>query len=192
MTYRERREARIERLREWAEKREQKSDAAHGAAFNIIENIPAGQPILVGHHSERRHRQDLARHDRYMSQSIEHSNKADQMRERANNIEDALDRAIYDDDPDATERLQEKLNILEAKRNHLKAANIKARGHNGLTEEDLATIPSDVLEVIKSYQQFGGGTLTHPIPGYAFSNLNGNINRTRKRLARLQQRAAIQ
>jgi hypothetical protein len=52
MTTRERREARAARLREWADKREAKSTAAFDAVRQIADNIPMGQPILVGHHSE--------------------------------------------------------------------------------------------------------------------------------------------
>jgi len=39
--------------------------------------IPMGQPILVGHHSEGRHRRDLKRIDSGMRKAIEESEKAD-------------------------------------------------------------------------------------------------------------------
>lgn len=45
MTYRERRLAKAERLREWADKREEKADAAYSTAHNIGSQIPFGQPI---------------------------------------------------------------------------------------------------------------------------------------------------
>jgi hypothetical protein len=38
-----------------------KSQAAYGGEHGILDMIPMGQPILVGHHSERRHRRDLER-----------------------------------------------------------------------------------------------------------------------------------
>ncbi|MCW2898662.1 MAG: hypothetical protein JWO67_927 [Streptosporangiaceae bacterium] len=41
----------------------QAADAAYGAEDGILKHIPPGQPILVGHHSEGRHRRDLARAD---------------------------------------------------------------------------------------------------------------------------------
>ena len=60
-TYRERRQARADKLREWSASRAAKSDAAHDAATSISAGIPFGQPILVGHHSEGRHRRDIDR-----------------------------------------------------------------------------------------------------------------------------------
>lgn len=45
MTYRERRLAKAERLREWADKREEKADATYSTAHNIGSQIPFGQPI---------------------------------------------------------------------------------------------------------------------------------------------------
>lgn len=63
MTYRDRRLARAEQLRGQAGRNEVKADAALARADGIGSLIPMGQPILVGHHSERRHRRDLARID---------------------------------------------------------------------------------------------------------------------------------
>src|SRR2546423_1610900 len=127
MTYRERRLAKAQRLREWADKRAQKSNVNYEAAYAIIEQIPPGQPILVGHHSEKRHRRDLERYDTNMHNSLEHSNKAEEMRSRADNIEEAAGNAIYSDDPDATEQLETKLARLEAERDGIKAYNKSAR-----------------------------------------------------------------
>lgn len=41
------------------------------AERRILDGIPAGQPILVGHHSEGRHRRDLARADNHMRKGLE-------------------------------------------------------------------------------------------------------------------------
>lgn len=188
MTYRERRLAKAERLRDWAEKRDQKSNAAYNTASDIISRIPAGQPILIGHHSERRHRRDLERHDQNMRRSIEHSDKAEEMRSRAENIEAAADHAIYDDDPDAIERLQEKLHGLEARRDAIKAYNASCRRK----QPDLFVLPEDLREDATSQSHFMV-VMRGPngeLPAYALSNLSGNINRTRKRLERLQRRSA--
>lgn len=55
--------ARVERLEAAAERREQQAEASFKRAHDISDTIPFGQPILVGHHSEGRHRRDLARID---------------------------------------------------------------------------------------------------------------------------------
>jgi hypothetical protein len=55
----ERAEERAERAEGRAEKAEGEAEARHRAADAIADLIPMGQPILVGHHSEGRHRRDL-------------------------------------------------------------------------------------------------------------------------------------
>jgi hypothetical protein len=121
-TYRERRERRAERLRDWAEKRDAKASAARGTADSIMDAIPLGQPILVGHHSQRRHERAIVKLDNATRASAEHNAKASEFRRRADNIAAAADRAIYDDDPDAPERLRERIAELEAERDRIKAA----------------------------------------------------------------------
>src|SRR5687767_11343825 len=63
--------ARRGRLQRASERARRESQTAHGQAANIWGAIPMGQPILVGHHSERRHRRDLAKADRAMRKSID-------------------------------------------------------------------------------------------------------------------------
>lgn len=58
---RERAEARAERLEDQADRLAAEGKARLAAADSIASVIPMGQPILVGHHSERRHRKDLER-----------------------------------------------------------------------------------------------------------------------------------
>jgi hypothetical protein len=159
-TYRERREARAERLREWADKREAKAGAAFDGARAIGDMIPFGQPILIGHHSERRHRRDIDRIDTNMRRGVENARTAESMRSRADNIEAAAGHAIYSDDPDAIERLREKLAELEAKREQIKTDNKAARSRGD-----------------------------KPQPAYVLQNLGGNITRTRQRIAYLERLA---
>ena len=115
MTYRDRRAAKADRLREWADKRDAKAAALQkqneryrgDTAFNT-------QP---GHIPER------ARVIRRSEQAYEHTSKAKAMRSRAAGIDSAADRAIYSDDPDALEQLREKLDGLESTRERYKAEN---------------------------------------------------------------------
>jgi len=59
--FHERKEARIERYEELAENAEQKSEQMHQESRDMVKHIPMGQPILVGHHSEKGHRRLLDR-----------------------------------------------------------------------------------------------------------------------------------
>jgi hypothetical protein len=178
MTYRERRERKAERLREWAGKRA----AAFERGQLALEAIPPGQPILVGHHSEQGHRADLAKVDRAMAATAEHTAKAERMRERAANIEKAAARSIYDDDADALERLREKVARLEAKRERIKRYNASAR--KGAADPSILSDAerADLVSCVRCRQADAGG----PFPGYVLRNLGGNITRARKRLAELE------
>ena len=100
------RERRIERFRELAEKHENISNGRHFAARQQLEMIPPGQPILVGHHSERGHRAHLKRIDQHFAKAKQHHDTAEYFRRRAAAMES--NRAIFSDDPDAAEKLVDK------------------------------------------------------------------------------------
>lgn len=184
-TYRERRERRADRLREWADKRDTKAAAAGATAESIVNAIPVGQPILVGHHSQRRHERDLDRLDRATRASAEHTAKASEFRRRAENIEAAADRAIYDDDGYAADRLRERIADLEAQRDRIKAYNAncrKAAKTDGVGDLSLLddTQRGELLTVARvAAFQLGPGAA---MPAYKLRNLTGNIARYRKRL----------
>lgn len=90
-----RREARLARKAknygEWSEKREEKAAETWEKREKIAKMIPFGQPILVGHHSEGRHRRDLSRMDRLIGQSIEHADKAKQFAHKSEACAAALE-----------------------------------------------------------------------------------------------------
>ena len=83
----ERAEDRAERMAGYADSAAARSEAAYARAHQIADGIPMGQPILVGHHSERRHRRDLERMDRGMRASIAEDRKAGHFAERAETAE---------------------------------------------------------------------------------------------------------
>ena len=95
--FEERRQNRKERYEELADKNRQQSEERYDAARGIGSRIPMGQPILVGHHSERGHRAELKRIDNNMRKSVEHNAKAHYYEDKAQTIDN--DRAIYSDDP---------------------------------------------------------------------------------------------
>lgn len=70
-------QARAERLEARAERASRAAEAAEGSARQVLDRIPLGQPVLVGHHSQRRHERDLARVDRQMRRSLEQSQRAE-------------------------------------------------------------------------------------------------------------------
>jgi len=79
--------ARADYMAEKEAKNEKESTDRYNAAKEISSYIPFGQPILVGHHSEGRHRRDLQRIDDNMRKSVEASDKAAYYADRLANAE---------------------------------------------------------------------------------------------------------
>ena len=182
MTYRERRAAKADRLREWADKRDVKGDTARTAADRTADMIPFGQPILTGHHSEKGDRNRRGRMRSNYDKAYEHSNKAAEFRRRADGIEAAAENAIYSDDTDAVDRLTERIAEREAERDRIKAfnANVRKTGSHDLTLLDDRQKASYLSIVNHAPYQLGkGGTF----PGYVLTNLGATIRKDKKRLA---------
>lgn len=184
-TYRERRLNRADRLETWADKRRTKAAAAFNAAHTIVSGIPLGQPILIGHHSEKRHRRDLDRMAANMDAGVQHERTADSMESRAANIRSAVDDAIYMDDPDAIERLTAKIAALEADRERHKAENAAFRkgdeayaAFHGISVERAIHLRAEIMK--------GYSWCRQPHPTYSLQNLGATINKEKKRLAQLQ------
>lgn len=184
-TYRERREARAERLQEWADKRAAKAAELERRNEPYRGDIAfATQP---GHIPER------ARVIARTEKAWEHSQKARSMASRAAGIEAQLATSIYSDDPDAIEALRARIAGLEAERDRIKSYNTscrKAAKSGGVGDLSLLDDRqrAEILSLAKvcSYQVGAGGAF----PGYHLSNLSGNIKRNRDRLAELERKAA--
>ncbi len=185
--FEERRQTRKDRYKELADKNRQQSEARYDAARSIGSRIPMGQPILVGHHSERGHRADLKRIDNNMRKSIEHNDKARHYEERAQVIEN--DRTIYSDDPQAIRKLKQRLLDLEEYQAWMKQINKLCRSKK-LTDEQIAEHLEDeyglsasgirgLLNPQYSYQKRGFQT-------WQLSNNNANIQRIKERIAQLE------
>jgi hypothetical protein len=196
MSYRDRRLRRAARLRDWAERRQNKAAAAFATAKQTADGIPFGQPILVGHHSERHARRDQDRIHRNMTAGLEHERKAADMSRRADEIERQADAAIYDDDPDAIDRLKARIAELEAERARCKAINAMLRKHGpaALTagthlDPPLTAAERDEILMIARVQPWTDA-IRKGFPPYHLQNLGGTINRQKKRLAALEAQPA--
>lgn len=196
MTYRERRERRADRLREWATKREVKAAGASKAAHAICDNIPLGQPILVGHHSQKRAMRDQDRIHGYFRKSFESAALAKSMASRAAEIDRQAECSIYSDDDDALENMKARIVELEAERDRMKFINAEIRKGKGYIERIAATgapitdrETKSLMDVAK-YQPYYCKDGAPCFPPYALSNITGNIARNKKRLPELEARAA--
>jgi len=181
--YAERKEARIDRLESRAAKAQAESTAAYNSARSIMEHIPPGQPILVGHHSEKRHRRDLDKIDRNMRKSAEADEKAGYYAARAEAA--ASNTAISSDDPEAIEKLETKLAKLQAAQEEDKALNAYYRKHKtvkgfpGISDEEAARADKKLSEMREAIRR--------PVPSWQLSNRNGEMARLKKRIESLRQ-----
>ncbi len=198
--YEDKQEQRRQRYLQRAEAQENKAQQAHDTVDQISSYIPPGQPILVGHHSEKRHRRDLQRIDNTMRKAIEANDKADYYRQKAAAVGEG---GISSDDPEALAKLREKDAELEAWQNTMKKINAALRRAKidpnapgalpQAIEVAAKTCPAPELmeratKKLESHIKYGSGGLR--FPSYALQNNNANLRRVRQRIADLERRQA--
>jgi CO dehydrogenase/acetyl-CoA synthase alpha subunit len=155
MTYEEKQMAKLEKYQELADKNAKGSVSSWESSNKMLECIPFGQPILVGHHSEKAHRRLIARSWSAMDKSVEMSNKAEYYKNKVENILNP--RAISSDDENAVDKLNEKLKDLEAKREKYKEFNKKARKEktDSLPSYMLSNLSQNIASVKKRIEYLG-------------------------------------
>lgn len=124
----ERAKAKAEKLNQCAANAEKKSEQYYKTSHSITDNIPFGQPIFVGHHSEKRHRRDLEKSWNAMGKCVEMSNKASEYESRAEYWENQAS-VINLSMPESLEYYQYKLKVAKEKHEGLKNGTIE-RSHS--------------------------------------------------------------
>lgn len=114
----DRAEDRADRFAAYSHSRQREADAAQRAVAAIVEHIPLGQPILVGHHSEGRARRDANRIGTGMRKAVDLWKTSQYWQDRA---EAAIRHAKYKERPDVRAR---RIKTLEA--DERKSAKYKA------------------------------------------------------------------
>jgi hypothetical protein len=188
-SYEEKKQQRIERLRDRADKARDRSTSLYEQGMGALRQIPFGQPILVGHHSEGRDRRYRARAGAKIDRSIEESNKAEYYERRAEAAES--NRAVSSDDPEAVVKLREKISAAEAIQAVMTKANAIVRQGKGVPREKkveelvaLGLTDSQAADLFKPDYMGRPG-----FPAYMLSNNNANIRRMKLRLAELEKAA---
>ena len=121
MTRTEKRQARIENYKSMSIKANQQSSEVAAQARRMGEVIPFGQPILVGHHSERGDRAYRGRMWAKDEKAYQLSKKADYYANKAKAAES--NNSIYIEDENSIERLQNKIDVLTKFQETMKLAN---------------------------------------------------------------------
>ncbi|MBE9598692.1 DUF3560 domain-containing protein [Pedobacter sp. MC2016-24] len=186
--FEEHKQNRIDNARKQAAKNSRLSDDYYVRAKQMASAIPFGQPILVGHHSEKRDRSYRNKIHNAYGKAFETMDKASYYEEKAESI--ASNNAIFSDDPEALTKLKNELKALEQAQQFMKDANKLLKKND---REEFLKLP---YATEKMWDE-----LTNPAPhirnigfaSYKFSNNGANIRRIKQRieqLERLQQRPA--
>jgi hypothetical protein len=185
--YEEKRERRIDKYKSRARKASISSEQHRKIADDAVSGIVPGQPILIGHHSEKRHRAALNKCHSHMDKTIEEQDKAAYYFEKA--IAAESNTAISSDDPDAINKLQEKIDKLKVEQEFMKKVNreykkhitAKAKGEKypmQLTEEE-KVIVMESIKRMRSYDR-------QPYPGFELTSINNKIKIAENRIKQLQ------
>ncbi|MHC4621839.1 MAG: DUF3560 domain-containing protein [Planctomycetota bacterium] len=190
--YEARQEARRERYLDRATAAEREAEARLNSQANRTLVAMGGEPIKIGHHSERRHRKLFERAHADMNKGCEAMDKAKHYREKAAGVGKG---GISSDDPDALTKLRNKVAALEKKQEVMKAANqiIRRKPKNEPTPEKIAALRTMFREHGCTKLLNRAEELFRPdfcgrigFPAYALQNNNANIQRIRERIATLK------
>ena len=119
----ERAKAKAERLQGWANNAEKRSTQYYEASNEGRDFLALGEPIKVGHHSEKRHRALIERNWNRMGKSVEESKKAAEYESRAEYWEskaNTIDLSM----PESIDYFEYKLEQAKAKHEGLKNGTI--------------------------------------------------------------------
>jgi len=186
MDYQTKKQMRIDRLLRAAKLCRQQANQAQESAHKMADVIPFGQPILIGHHSERRDRNYRNRIQRRLEKSFELQKKAEYYEQRAHAAQN--NNAISSDDPEAVTLIKEKIAKLELLQSQFKTINkiVKSKKPREIQEKELAAaFPLYAPERLNKFFEpdFCGRI---GVPSYGLTNNNANIRRLKQRLEHLQ------
>lgn len=178
--FEQRKNQRIEHARNQAAKNEKLSENLAKKSHDMASVIPMGQPILVGHYSEKRDRNFRKKIQDTFGKSIEADNKAQYYKEKAEAIENNT--AIFSDDPQAIEKLKAQLEHLQKLQAFMKAANkcIRKKDKTAFLKMEWAT--EKLWQEVNTPDCFKG----IGYPSYKLTNNNASIARIKQRITQLE------
>ena len=147
--------------------------------------IPMGQPILVGHHSEKRHRRDIGKMQSLATKGVFLSREADKLARRAAFAE--KNTAVSSDDPEAVAKLRAKLASLEKGREQMRAADAAIR-KGGDVVARLGALGFNEARAKSLLEKDPMGRIG--FPAYALRNTSSEERRVKERIRQLEARAS--
>lgn len=192
-TYEKRQADRKERFQLKSGQATDRSNQLHGEAKGMADRIPFGQPILVGHHSEKRDRNFRGKITRKFEKSFEESNKAQHYARKAAGVGKA---GISSDDPEAVQKLQAKIDSAERSQEAMKAINkiVKSKPKDERTDEKISQLLTtyDGMSTERAEKLFIPDSCGRVgFASYCLTNNNANIRRMKERLKVLGDRERV-
>jgi len=186
-SYEEKLERRRERLEARADRLRQEGEARVKSGMDRLRAIPFGQPILVGHHSEKRDRNYRRKAGNSIDKGMELQKAAGEAAARAASVGTG---GISSDDPDSVSKLREKLENLETLQVRMTAANKIVRKFKGDEQNGMMALEQQGFTAGQAQKLFEPdfcGRLG--FPSYALTNNGANIRRIKQRIESLSKAA---
>lgn len=133
-----------ERLESAAARQHRLSDEHYEKSNKDRDFLSLGEPIKIGHHSEKRHRKAIENAWEQMGKSVECDRKAKEYAERSETIKDRLAYEINLDTPESLDLLEQRIVDLETQREE-----IKARPHKSW---ELSNLGANIRRYKKRYE----------------------------------------
>jgi Domain of unknown function (DUF3560) len=156
-----RKERRLDNAHRQGLKNRKLSKSFYERSTSMARCIPMGQPILVGHHSE--------------------SDKAEYYEQKAAAIE--TNQSIFSDDPDAIDKLKEKIAAAVDRQDFMKAGNKIVKSKKLTIEQKTEQLKAAGYLTIILQPDFCGRV---GYADYELTNNNANIRRMKQRLEQLE------
>lgn len=182
--HQERKEHRISSYEEKAAKANREAVQQDHRARELGSAIPFGQPIMIGHHSEKKHRALVNKIESASHRSAEAQDRADYYQDKAETA--AGNNAISGDDPEAANLYKEKLEKLEHSQERMKIVNAYWRKHKtmngypGISDTEAAKIDEQMKTAYSWIQK------SVPYADFMLRNNSAEIRRIKEKLDALE------
>jgi Domain of unknown function (DUF3560) len=176
-----RKERRLDNAHRQGLKNRKLSKSFYERSITMARCIPMGQPILVGHHSEKRDRRFRRRMWDVMGKSVAANDKAKYYEEKAEAIES--NQSISSDDPDAIEKLKAKIAAAVDRQDFMKAGNKIVKSKKLTIEQKIEQLKAAGHSAMILQPDFCGRV---GYADYELTNNNANTRRMKQRLEQLE------
>lgn len=183
--YHIKKQQRLERYQQLTEKHQEQAYQRFNSRNSKQLIDMAGEPVKIGHHSERRHRNLIKRADKDMFLGVEHTRKAEHFQRKMKSLQN--NQSIHSDDPEAIQKLRKKLEKMKEFHRSMKFINQEYKRCKG--DIDQMQVSDKIKQQLKRAKQDCPSESFKPIPSWQLQNNNARIKNTQKRLEELEKLA---